>query len=122
MNIKFAENDKYVQIKLSGRITAVEILNAFDTTVYHNNYKPGMGRVWDFREADLSDLSAGIIYELAHYSLGFSAGINDVKVSYVVSRSNEYNVMRMLQTFSQGTKTQTMVYYNIANAIKWVLN
>ena len=79
-----------------------------------------MGRLWDFREADLSDLSAGIISELAQYSLGFAKGINDVKVSFVVSKPDEYNVLRMLQTFSQSAKTQIMVYYDMANAIKWV--
>jgi len=120
MNLKFAENDKYVQIKLSGKLTAVEILKAFENTVYHKNYKPGMGRLWDFREVDLSDLSAGIISEMAQYYLGFEEEINDVKVSYVVSKPAEYNVLRMLQTFSQGAKTQIMVYYDMANAIKWV--
>lgn len=122
MNIKFVESDNYVQIKLSGRITAVDILKAFDNAVYHKNYKPGMGRLWDFRDADLSDLSAGIISNIAQYSRGFSDGINDVKVSYVVGQPNQYNVMRMLQTFSQGTKTKITVYYDIDNAKKWIMH
>lgn len=70
-------------IRLSGLLNKKVILSAFDLTVTDKRYKNGMGRLWDFRDADLSSLDAKTINEIAQYSLRFPPGINDVKVAFV---------------------------------------
>ena len=120
MKLSFDKNGKFVHIKFTGKLTAVEILKAFDVAVYHKNYQPGMGRLWDFTDADLSDFTSGIISEMAQYSLKFPEGINDVKVAFVVSRTVEYGLARMFEAFSNKANTKIMVYYDMNNAVKWL--
>lgn len=120
MKLNFDKNGKFVHIKLAGKPTAVEILKAFDVAVYHKDYQPGMGRLWDFLDADLSEFSSGIISEMAQYSLKFPEGINNVKVAFVVSRTVEYGLARMFEAFSNTAHTKIMVYYDMNNAVKWL--
>ncbi len=69
-----------------GLFTNPSILSAFDLNVADNRYRDGMGRLWDFRDADLSSLKSETVVEMAQYSLNFPSGINDVKVAFLVSR------------------------------------
>lgn len=106
-------------IKQSGRLSKETILNAFDLTVFDKRYKKGMGRLWDFRDADLSDIDAMTVIEMAQYSIKFPPGVNDVKVAFVTSRDLEYGLSRMFQ-MSSNASTPIRVFRSMASAEKWL--
>ena len=83
-------------------------------------YKKGMGRLWDFRDADLSLLNTEVVKEMAQYSLRFPPGINDVKVAFVTSRNLEYGLSRMFEMLSRA-KTPIHVFRAMDEAEKWMM-
>ena len=85
MDLRIDEEKNIAYIKLSGLLSKKVILSAFDLTVYDKRYKKGMGRLWDFRDADLSSLDSATVIEMAQYSTKFPSGINDVKVAFVTT-------------------------------------
>ena len=105
---------------MSGKLSQEEILAAFDLTVSDRRYKNGMGRLWDFREVDLSSLKTETVVKMAQYSLRFPPGINDVKVSFVVSRDFEYGMSRMFEMSSK-SKTPINVFRSVEEAEEWMM-
>jgi hypothetical protein len=79
-----------------------------------------MGRLWDFRDADLSSLDSDTVVQMAQYSLNFSPGINDVKVAFVASRDFEYGLARMFEMSSM-SKTPIRVFKAMNEAEKWMM-
>jgi hypothetical protein len=77
-----------------------------------------MGRLWDFREADLSSLTTDTVKQMAQYSLKFPPGINDVKVAFVTIRPLEYGLSRMFEMASCA-KTPISVFELIEEAENW---
>jgi hypothetical protein len=122
MELRIDETRNIAYIKLSGRLGRQEILDAFDATVSHERYRPGMGRLWDFREADLSSLDVDTIAEMAKHSTKFPAGINDVKVAFVAGRNLEFGLSRMFEVFSEsaGAKTKIAVFDAMQDAEIWM--
>ncbi|MBT8333868.1 MAG: hypothetical protein HKP41_11020 [Desulfobacterales bacterium] len=119
MELTFNNEKNFACIKLSGSLEQDVILNAFDSAVSDREYKKGMGRVWDFREADLSSISPDVIREMAQYSLKFPAGINDVKVAFVTNRDLEYGFSRMFE-MSSYAETPIRVFRCMNQAEEWI--
>jgi hypothetical protein len=119
MDLRIEKTKKIAHIKLSGLLSSKEILDAFDTVVADKKYKKGMGRLWDFREADFSSLTTDTVRQMAQYSLKFPPGINDVKVAFVTSRPLEYGLSRMFEMVSHA-KTPISVFESIEEAEKWM--
>jgi hypothetical protein len=113
---------KIAYIRLTGQPDKKVILNAFDAAVEHGDYQPGMGRLWDLREADLSGLDASTISEMAKYSARFPPGINDVRVAFVAGRELEYGLSRMFAAFSETVATTISVFYSIDEAEAWLMS
>ena len=120
MDIRFDKKKNIAYIKITGPTTSEEILKAFDITVSSNEYKKGMGRLWDFTEADLSSIGSYTIRKMAQYSLSFPPGINDVKVAFATNRTLEFGLSRMFQSVS-GAKTPIQVFKTIEQAEKWMI-
>jgi hypothetical protein len=121
MDLKIDEIKNIAYIKMSGPVTSVEALNAFDTAVSADNYKAGMGRLWDFREVDLSAIDSDTIRKMAKYSLSFPSGINDVKVALVTARSLEYGLSRMFEVFSTDAKSKVRAFKTMDEAEEWMM-
>ena len=119
MELKIDTTKNIAHIKLTGSLGSKEILDAFETVVANNKYKKGMGRLWDFREADLSSLTTDTVKQMAQYSLKFPPGINDVRVAFVTSRPLEYGLSRMFEMASRA-KTPISVFESIEEAQKWM--
>jgi len=119
MNLCIDKEKNIAYIKLSGQLSQKEILSAFDLAVADNRYREGMGRLWDFRDADLSSLKSETVLEMAQYSLNFPSGINDVKVAFLVSRDFEYGLSRMFE-LSSNSKTPINVFRTMDEAEKWM--
>ena len=120
MNLKIDEEKNIAYIKLSGLLSKETILTAFDKTVSDKRYKNGMGRLWDFRNADLSALDSDTVVEMAQYSLKFPSGINDVRVAFLVSRAFEYGLSRMFE-MSSDSKTPISVFWRMDEAEKYMM-
>ena len=120
MELKVDKTKNIAHIKLTGSLDSKEILDAFDTVVADKKYKKGMGRLWDFREADLSSLTTDTVKQMAQYSLKFPQGINDVKVAFVTSRPLEYGLSRMFEMASRA-KTPIGVFKTMDEALKWMM-
>ncbi len=118
LHIDGAKNIAY--IKLSGALSKNAILSAFDLAVADERYKNGMGRLWDFRDADLSSLESNTIFDMAQYSLKFPSGVNDVKVAFVASRDVEFGLSRMFE-MSSNSKTPISVFRTMDEAEKWMV-
>lgn len=120
MDLRIDDEKGIAYIKFSGAIDKEAILAAFDAAVSDPSYKPGMARLWDFRDADLSSLDAAVIAEMAEYPTRFPEGICDVKVAFVVGRQLEYGLTRMFQAFSHDAQTTTSTFYSIEEAEAWL--
>ena len=120
MDLRIDEEKNIAYIKLSGLLSKKVILSASDLTVSDKRYKKGMGRLWDFRDADLSSLDPETITEMAQYSLRFPPGIKDVKVAFVTSRDVEYGLSRMFQKSSKAM-TPISVFRAMDEAEKWMM-
>ena len=120
MDLRVDEERNIAYIKLSGILSKKTILNAFDLAVSDKKYKNGMGRLWDFRDADLSSLESETVMEMAQYSTRYSPGINDVKVAFVTSRDFEYGLSRMFEMSSR-SKTPIRVFRTMDEAEKWMM-
>ena len=120
MDLRIDEEKNIAYIKLSGLLSKKVILSAFDLTVSDKRYKNGMGRLWDFRDAELSSLDSETITEMAQYSLRFPQGINDVKVAFVTSKDLEYGLSRMFEMSSKAM-TPIRVFRAMDEAEKWMM-
>jgi hypothetical protein len=120
MDLHIDEEKNIAYIKLSGQLSKKAILSAFDLAVADERYKNGMGRLWDFRDADLSSFDTATVMEMAQYSKRFPPGINNVKVAFVVSRDLEYGLSRMFQMSSEA-RTPIQVFRTMAEAEKWMM-
>ena len=120
MELKVNSDKNYCTIKLTGLLTRDMILHAFDASVSHIHHISGMGRLWDFTEADLSLLNSNTIQAMAHYSLKFPKGINDVKVAFAVTRDLEYGLTKIFEAFSAKAKTNIEIFRSLEEAQEWV--
>ena len=120
MKLRIDEQKNIAYIKLSGLLSQEVILRAFDSTVSDKRYKKGMGRLWDFRDADLSSIDSETIAAMAQYSLKFPAGINDVKVSFVTDTELEYGLARMFEMLSNA-RTPICVFRAMDEAENWMM-
>jgi len=120
MELRADQAKNIAYIKLTGPLTKEIILDAFDAAVSDRKYRNGMGRLWDFRDVDLSALDSSIIAEMAQYSAKFPPGINDVKVAFVANRELEYGLSRMFEAYSMDVKTTVSVFYTLEDAEAWL--
>ncbi|MDJ0721187.1 MAG: hypothetical protein QNJ04_06135 [Desulfobacterales bacterium] len=120
MDLLIDEAKNMAYIKLSGVLSKEDILDAFEAAVSDKRYRNGMGRLWDFRDADLSSLESDTVIEMAQYSRKFPPGINDVKVAFVTSRDIEYGLSRMFEMASK-SKTPISVFRSMDKAEKWMM-
>jgi hypothetical protein len=120
MDLRFDQEKNIAYIKLAGELSEETVLGAFDLAVSDGQYASGMGRLWDFTEADLTSLNAATIQAMAQYSLRFPPGINDVKVAFVASRDLEFGLSRMFEMTSKA-KTPIHVFRGMDEAESWMM-
>ena len=122
MDLRIDEEKNIAYIKIIGKVSSKDILAAFDVAVSSDKYGKGMGRLWDFTDIDLSSLDSDLIPQMAQYSQSFPPGISDVKVAFVVTKGNEYGLVRMFQAYSEiYAITQVKIFASIEEAEKWMM-
>ena len=120
MELQIDQEKNIAFIKLTGQPSREDIVQAFDAAVQDEKYKKGMGRLWDFRDADLSSFDTATIVDLAQHSLKYPPGINDVKVAFVTGKDIDYGLSRMFEMAS-ASKTPINVYRSMDEAEKWMM-
>lgn len=120
MDLRIDREKNIAYIKLSGLLSKEDILSAFDSTVSDKRYQTGMGRLWDFRDADLSSLKTETVVEMAQYSLKFPLGIKDVKVAFVTDSDLEFGLSRLFEMSSKAM-TPIHVFRAMDEAVKWLM-
>lgn len=120
MELQTDHTKNIAYIKLTGSPTSAVILEAFDASVADPGYRPGMARLWDFRDADLSSLDSSTIAMMAQHSTKYPPGINDVKVAFVAGRKLEFGLSRMFAAFSEDADTLIAVFYSLSEAEDWL--
>ena len=120
MELKIDKRKNIAYIKISGLLNAPEILEAFDKTIKDINYQKGMGRLWDFVDADLSLLDAEMVESIARYSTQYPDGIDNVKVAFVTNKPADYQIARMFETFSINANTEIAIFQSLEDAERWI--
>ena len=120
MNIKWYKEKNFVHIRLTGPVDREMILNAFDQAVSSDQHEPGMGRLWDFRDVDLSGLKSDTIRGMTKHTQRYQAGINDVKVAFLTQRDLEYGLTNMFK-FASEAATPIKLFRSFEEAEKWLL-
>jgi hypothetical protein len=118
--IGFDAGRRIVTITMSGKLSRDFVFAAFDEAVADTRYEPGMTRLWDFRDADLSDLPTSTIASMAKYSRKFSPEIRQVRVAFVVSRDLEFGLTRMFQAFTPDDAATVRVFRVYDEAVSWL--
>lgn len=120
LTIQIDDKKNVAIITMTGKPDKDLILKGFDETVKDERYKPGMGRLWDFRKADLSLLESSSIIAMVDYTTQLPPGISDVKVAFLVARKLEYGLARMFEAFSEDANTSVRSFYSMDEALEWV--
>ncbi|MBM3789340.1 MAG: hypothetical protein FJW35_03210 [Acidobacteria bacterium] len=120
MDLQIDRDRNIARIKLSGSLSKETILDAFDAAVSDEGYRKGMGRLWDFRDADLSSMGPTTIAELARHSMKYPRGINDVRVALVAGSDLEFGLARMFAAFSIDAHTTISVFNSMEEAQAWL--
>ena len=119
MELQFDEIRNVASIKLEGQLDKETILGALEACVADDRYRPGMARLWDFFDADLSTLNSDTVREMAQYSLKFPPGVGDVKVAFVTDRKLEFGLARMFEMSSRAA-TPIRVFQKMDEAVDWM--
>ncbi len=120
MNIKWYKEKNFVHIRLTGPVDREMLLNAFDQAISGDQHEPGMGRLWDFRDVDLSGLKSDTIRGLTKYTQKHPAGINDVKVAFLTESDLEYGLTNMFK-FASEAATSIRLFRSFEDAESWLL-
>ncbi|WP_146032991.1 hypothetical protein [Geothermobacter hydrogeniphilus] len=120
MDLWFDEKNNIAYIGLSGILDKDSILDALESTISCEKYKDGMSRLWDFRDADLSELKSSDILSIAIKSSELSSTMNEVNIAIVVKDSLDYGLSRMFQSYTNRT-SQNMVFRTVEEAEQWLM-
>ena len=120
MELRIDAARNIARIRITGPLDKQDLLRAFDTVVADKRYRKGMSRLWDYRGADLSALDSDAIADLTRQPMKYSAGVDDVKVAFVVGRKLEYGLSRMFEAFSADGRTSIDVFYDMEEAEAWL--
>jgi len=120
MDLRIDEEKNIAYIGLSGVLSKEIIFSAFDLTVSDKRYKKGMGRLWYFKDADLSSLDSETVSGLGQHLLKYSPGINDVKVAFVTNKNIDYWLTRIYEISSKAM-TPIQVFRSMDEAETWMM-
>ena len=122
MNLRFDSDRNTVYIELTGAPDQATFLSTLDAVVAHPEYRKGMPRLWDLRNADLSSLTPQTIAEMARYSTGLAEGFGDVKVVFVTARALAFGFARMFEAYTRTQDARIGVFSTIEDAETWIVD
>jgi len=121
MQFDFDHEKNIVTIRLTGSLDHATLLSTLDAVVAHQEYRPGMARLWDFCAADLSSLTPRTILEMARYSTGLPVGYGDVKVVFVAERALEFGLSRIFEAYAADANSLIAVFSSVEEGTAWIV-
>lgn len=122
MNISIDTHNKIAIIDVGKMTTLNELQDAVLALLTHPDHVDGMEAIFDFREADLVNISREDINSYAKWLYPYLPKLA-VKVATVVSRDLEFGIVRMWNTYSEGIIDQSrMIFREMDAAQEWLLS
>ncbi len=121
VELYFNPQKNLVRIKCSGIMQIKVLLEACDQALADPRYSPGMGRIWDVADADLSQITTEQVQEITSYLTAKSDNVNYVRVGVVAEGSLGYGLARVFAAVSEHTaKNEVMPFRSLEDAEAWV--
>ena len=111
----------FVRIACTGKVGPADLCRACDQVLADERYTQGMGRIWDVRECDLTDISSEEVQQLTSYLADHSEDVNHVRVAIVADTPLGFGLARIFSTVSECTaKNVVMPFKSLADAEAWI--
>jgi hypothetical protein len=119
-NVRFDREKNIAHLKLKGLLSEETVLAAFDAVVTASEYEPGMCRLWDCTDADLSDLNAAVFERVRRHSAELPPGVRDVKVAVLVGNLLDFGLARMYGLSPGPAATTVRLFHDPEEAEAWL--
>ena len=121
----YNKNDGFIHHILTGDITEVDIIEAFDNSLAVPDLKPDSHVIWDFREVHLPNLADTMnqLKALAGYIKSKERNRSEgYKVALVANSDLLFGMARMYQVVASSLPVQFRVFKKIKEAEGWILS
>ena len=110
-----------VTFTVSGTVTSEGIIEALQDMLADRNFKKGASTIWDFRDADSSELATMDVRRIAAYMDRIRAWRGDgYKVAFVVARDADFGLARVYEGYAASFPFEIMVFRSMDEALSWV--
>ena len=111
--------DKALKVVFStgvGRLSEEDLLGHEGRLCADASFNPRFWQLYDFRDADVSDISPGCIEILAQSTI-FKSG---TRAAIVVGSNLAYGLARMFQALREGSRKNIRVFRDMGAALTWL--
>ena len=108
-------------IQMGARVTGQRLVRALEALARLNTYEARHPRLWDLREADLSQLTRAELRVVARRVRTLDLSLAESRVAVVVSRDVDFGVVRMFElTEADSLSGAIRAFRDITRAHAWV--
>ena len=109
-----------VRCVFCGEITSQEVMDANNNVINHEHFKSFRSQLWIFKSVKKFTMSTEEIKLLAEKDRAASNKNPHMKVAVVTDSSLAFGLSRMYETFYGKGPWDTMVFYNLDEAVEWI--
>ena len=104
-----------------GNFSIDDAIAAFETYLYHADFKPDLDVLWDLSGGSATDLSVDDLRKMVELTSAWQQKRGSgYKIAIVVKEESDFNVAQMFRVFSQHLPREMMIFQNNADAITWL--
>ena len=107
----------FVRIRVRGKLDAEQARQALSEVIARH---PGLHRLWDFRESDLTEWSSDDMRSFADFSRSAGPAAGITRVAALVSRDVDYGPSRMYEVLAASPTMQYRVFRDESEAEAWL--
>lgn len=109
-------------ITMVARITGQRLVCALDALAGHEGYRAVQPRLWDFRDADLSQLTRAELRLVARHVRSLELSPPESRAGVLVSRDVDFGVIRMFElTEAESLSGVVRAFRDLSRAQAWLL-
>lgn len=121
VTIHIDEEQRLATVTLAGRITAHGIVRAIESLNAHPQYRPGIPKLWDARNGDLSKLTRAEFRSIARAGRLSGLPKRGSRVAVLVTKTVDFGIARMFELSEGYDRVDAMrVFRDHAAAIAWL--
>ncbi len=122
MQIDIAVNasGRFCRVRVIGRMDASEYRAAAARFLEHPGVSPGIGVVYDLRDAQVSHLTADDFRAMREVNNSVAPRRGRARIAFVVPDEASYGLARMYEVVGASSNLETHVFSNDAEAEQWV--